>query len=163
MGAVKEGTGRIQGEVQALFAALGWSGGQCLSLHVSRWSGLPAWVSVGSSIMAIPVLLACLEPTWGTTSVCHRHKDVGLALPPKGIFSLWECSMNHVSGMSFWLMRRLYKQASCCEEATATQLPILVFINTKIGNGKKNRNKQAGCFWLGAALLQSALKALMFV
>jgi len=101
---------------------------------------------VGSSIPAIPVLLACLEPAQGTTSVPHRHKDVGLTFPPQGIFSHWECSVNHISGMSFWMMWRLYKQADCCEEATATQLPTLVFINTKIDNGERNRNKKADCF-----------------
>lgn len=90
--------------------------------------------SVGSSIPVILLLLGCLEPTWGTISVHHRHKDVGYFHPL-------------VSAVSSWLMWRLYKQASCWEEATATQLPMSFFINTKIDNGeKKPRNKQAGCF-----------------
>lgn len=56
----------------------------------------------------------------------------------------------------------LYEQPSCCEEATATQLPTWVCISTKTDNGEKIGNEQAGCFRLGAALLQSAPQALVF-
>lgn len=127
---------QAESKVQCSVPALGWSDGEHLSLHMSRSSGLPAWVScVGSSIRAIPVPLGCrTEPTWGISCVHHKHKDLGLASPPKAVYSHWECCMNHVFGMSSWMMWRLCKQASCCEEATATLLPTWFFISTKIDN-----------------------------